>query len=61
MKKKYFAPETNIYKVNVVSHLMQPSSFEFVDDPIDPKEFDDASREENADGNNRSNVWDNIW
>ena len=63
MKKIYIVPETNIYKVNVVSHLMEPSSFETREDTADGDL--DLSREANTDNtentNNRGNVWDNIW
>ena len=62
MKKIYIAPETNIYKVNVVSHLMEPS---FGTREGTPDGDLDLSREDNTDNtdntNNRSNVWDNIW
>ena len=59
MKKIYIAPETNIYKVNVVS--MMATSFGTIEDTPDGDL--DRSREENTDntGNNRSNIWDNAW
>ena len=59
MKKIYIAPETNIYKVNVVS--MMATSFGTIEDTPDGDL--ELSREENTDntGNNRSNIWDNAW
>ncbi len=62
MKKLYIAPETNVYIINVVSHLMDPS---FVLNPEDGPEISDddfeQSREENNTDNNRGNIWDNGW
>ena len=63
MKKLYIAPETNVYKVNVLSSMMVVTSFTIKDDdnPTPDTDFD-PSREDNTDNtNNRSNVWDNIW
>lgn len=61
MKKLYIAPETNVYIINVVSHLMDPS---FVLNPeggpeISDDDFD-QTREDNID-NYRGNIWDNAW
>ncbi len=60
MKKTYNVPETIVYRVNVTSHLMDPS-FEIKDETIGDGDFE-QSREENIDeNNNRGSVWDNIW
>ena len=59
MKKTYNVPETIVYRVNVTSHLMDPS-FEIKEETVDG-DFE-QSREENIDeNNNRNSVWDNIW
>ena len=59
MKKIYIAPETNIYKVNVVS--MMATSFGTIEDTPDGDL--ELSREENTDNTdiNRNNIWDNAW
>ena len=59
MKKIYIAPETNIYKVNVVS--MMATSFGTIEDT--PDDNLELSREENTDNTdiNRNNIWDNAW
>ena len=59
MKKIYIAPETNIYKVNVVS--MMATSFGTIEDTPDYNL--ELSREENTDNTdiNRNNIWDNAW
>ena len=62
MKKTYNVPETIVYRVNVTSHLMEPS-FEIKpgDETIDDGDFE-QSREENIDeNNNRGSIWDNAW
>ena len=62
MKKTYNVPETIVYRVNVTSHLMEPS-FEIKpgEDPIGDDDFE-QSREENIDeSNNRGSVWENLW
>lgn len=58
MKKTYNVPETIVYRVNVTSHLMEPS-FE-IKETIDDGDFE-QSREDNNTNNNRNTVWDNIW
>lgn len=61
MKKTYNVPETIVYRVNVTSHLMEPS-FEIKpgEETIGDDDFE-QSREENNTNNNRGSVWDNIW
>ena len=64
MKKLYIAPETNVYKVNVLSSMMV-GSVKINDGTISDDDFD-PSRDNGTDDNtdntvNRSNVWDNIW
>ncbi len=63
MKKIYLKPETNVYKVNVTS--VMATSFRFDEgeggDGVSEEVFNDASRENNNDDNNRGNVWDNAW
>lgn len=68
MKKTYISPEINVYMINVVSHLMEPSlsgnvkgSIEINETPVsdDPSEFELASRKDNGGGG--GNIWDNAW
>lgn len=68
MKKTYISPEINVYMINVVSHLMEPSlsgnvkgSIEINETPVsdDPEVFELGAREDNI-FNNHS-VWDNAW
>ena len=62
MKKIYIAPETNVYKINVISSLLVASldndnAVTIKDVETNEDDFIDPSR----DGNNHSNVWDNAW
>lgn len=61
MKKLYIVPETNVYRVNILSSLMV-TSFEIKpgEDPISDDDFE-LSRENNNDDNNRGSIWDNAW
>ncbi len=65
MKKTYNVPKTIVYKVNVTSHLMEPSlkgdgtgTVDLGDSPVEDSEFDLAGREDNNGGNS---IWDNAW
>ena len=62
MKKTYNVPETIVYRVNVTSHLMEPS-FEIKpgEDPIGDDDFEQSREENNNESNNRGNVWENLW
>ncbi len=59
MKKTYNVPETIVYRVNVTSHLMDPS-FEIKEETIGDGDFE-QSREENNTDNKRGSIWDNAW
>ena len=62
MKKIYNVPETIVYRVNVTSHLMEPS-FEIKpgEDPIGDDDFEQSREENNNESNNRGSVWENLW
>ena len=59
MKKTYNVPETIVYRVNVTSHLMEPS-FE-IKPGIGDDDFEQSREENNTESNNRNSIWDNAW
>lgn len=60
MKRIYSTPKTNVYEVNMESHLMTMSSGEIGTNPGGPN-VDSASRIDYSSGSSSNSIWDSNW